>query len=347
MDIKHISSCSQLTEEHFAFFSRTRELTYALIERAAEISAYQDGAEKIILFLARVALHNTWLDGGVRVDVRSTGAAFRCQLVFMCDRGGSFDILKKVELNTSYTDFLKVKDSLKIKPFSVKEETAGGERRLIFTASEAIREMSVPPPEFKAAQAKLAKLVIPGPPPMPRDMPQLRPDLQAALEAHRVRPPTTVTQTKIAVPQVPVQQPATPPPQFAPAAKAPPPSLRGASSRQTLAYVFGGLEPPALKLDKPGLSPGVQAAQERSVAAQRAPERAARPAVPPPPREPMPSEAPTLPKRPRPKAVAAPAPPAAPPPTLFDRLAAKQRDAIAPASESSPPSTEEIDGGWK
>lgn len=254
MDLETINTFADLDESKFAWFASRRELTYALLDRLAAICQPHSGAEITLRFLARVALNNSWLDGGLRVDVRFIGIAFHCQIVLMRDLGNEYEVLKRFELKASYTEFLKLKDDRGIRPFTVREEEAGKNRTLIFLAPEAARRNSIPPREYQLAQEHMAKLTTPKTPLLPRGLPQLKPEVQAALDHQRIRPPQPTL-----VDYLPAIEPE-------------------ATAKQTRGHGFGGIEPPTAPVLDPQRSPGVQAAQAAQKAKARA---AARPPTPP------------------------------------------------------------------
>lgn len=193
MELSSLQTCSQLNEDIFAEFSTTREHAYALLDRVAEISQPHDGIEKVISFLARIALGNSWVDGGLRVDVRHTGM-FKCQLKLMRDLGGDeFEVLKKIGLSASYLEFKEAgKNPQDILPFTMDEKAFGPDKLLTFTAPEAVRRSTKPPPAFLEAQACVLERqqrwtqpfvpVIESP---EQALPKLRPELQAALDKRR------------------------------------------------------------------------------------------------------------------------------------------------------------------
>ncbi len=182
MDFSFLLSCNDLTEDHFAEAAESREDTYELLLRIAEISRQHDGTSTAILrFLSRVAMTSRWVDGDVRIRIDFCGM-FRTRLILMRGFGGDeFEVLKRIELSVSFMEFREAcKESRAIQPFIVSAAgLTGKDMFLVLDAPEQARRESVKPPAFEAAQARLAeKLRQP-------QIPRLKPEVAAALEKIR------------------------------------------------------------------------------------------------------------------------------------------------------------------
>ncbi len=182
MDFSFLVSCNDLTEDHFAEAAESREDTYELLLRMAELSEPHDGTSTMLIrFLARVAIASSWVDGDVRIKIVFSGV-FRTRIILMRGLGGDeFEVMKRVELAVSFMEFREAcKETKAIQPFIVSAAgLTGKDMFLVLDAPEQARRESVKPPAFEAAQARLAeKLRQP-------QIPRLKPEVAAALEKIR------------------------------------------------------------------------------------------------------------------------------------------------------------------
>jgi len=182
MDFSFLRSSADLTEDHFAEAAETREDTYELLLRMAELSEPHDGTSaRLIRFLARVAIASHWVDGDVRIKIEFSGV-FRTRVILLRGLGGDeFEVLKRLELAVSFMEFRGAcEETRAIQPFIVSAaNSTGKDMHIVLDAPERIRRSSIPPPEFTAAQARLAlKLQAP-------QIPRLKPEVAAALEKIR------------------------------------------------------------------------------------------------------------------------------------------------------------------
>lgn len=152
MDLSHIATCQDLTEDDFALAASTRDHAYELLNHLALICEPHSGEERILLFLARCAVQE-WVDGDLRVEVRLE-SMFGCQLTLLCGIGGeAFEVMKRVHLSSSFLSFKHLaEDPAQIAPFQV---TVDDRDRLVFDAPAAERSTSLPPLDFLDAQRRL------------------------------------------------------------------------------------------------------------------------------------------------------------------------------------------------
>lgn len=152
MDLAHIATCQDLTEDDFALASASREDAYELLNHASVICEPHSGEERVLLFLARCAVQD-WIEGDLRVEVRLEGM-FECHLVLLCGLGGdAFEVMKRVFLSASFLSFKQLGETPnELLPL---ELTHGDNQRLVFDATAFARQSSVPPESFRVAQRRL------------------------------------------------------------------------------------------------------------------------------------------------------------------------------------------------
>jgi len=152
MDLSHIATCQDLTEDDFALAASTRDHAYELLNHLAVVCEPHSGEERILLFLARCAVQE-WVDGDLRVEVRLE-SMFECQLTLLCGIGGeAFEVMKRVHLSSSFLSFKHLaEDPGQITPFQI---TVDDRDCLVFDAPAAVRRTSLPPLDFLDAQRRL------------------------------------------------------------------------------------------------------------------------------------------------------------------------------------------------
>jgi hypothetical protein len=74
LDLSSIHRCADITEAHVIQAARSREQMRELLMHAAKISRPGEGAAKVMLALARMAMSSSdWVEGDLRADLRANG----------------------------------------------------------------------------------------------------------------------------------------------------------------------------------------------------------------------------------------------------------------------------------
>jgi hypothetical protein len=199
-DFATLRRCAEITDDVVAEAVASRAAMRALLTRASEIARPMEGAARILVALARMATNACdWLDGDLVVEI--VGDDEVAVVEVMSELGGGFRerIFPTFTLHVALDEFVR---AVRLVPRMVTplrmQEKAG---RLVFTATEAVRTSTRPPPAAEVEEDLLTIEVT-----APESAPKLR-----------ARPPTPSLAR-----EEPPETPRTPPVIVPAAAKAPP-----------------------------------------------------------------------------------------------------------------------------
>lgn len=152
MDLSHIATCHDMTEDDFVVASASRESAYELLNHASVICEPHSGEERLLLFLARCALQD-WVDGDLRVEVRLEGM-FECHLLLLCGLGGdAFEVMKRVFLSASFLSFKQLGEQPE--ELIPLELTSADNQRLVFDTTFEVRDSGIPDADLADGQGDL------------------------------------------------------------------------------------------------------------------------------------------------------------------------------------------------
>ena len=162
----HIARCIDLRDEDVAKAIATRQSTRDLLARLAAVSSPNTGVAKALLVLARMATTGCdWIDGDLRIELTATGAATVVDV--STDLGGGLfeRALHPLTYEAPLEEFTRAIDRVPrmVAPLVIRART---ERRLILSATAAIRRTSAPPPPIEISAENLyVRAPAPAPPP--------------------------------------------------------------------------------------------------------------------------------------------------------------------------------------
>ena len=152
---RHIARCMDLREEDIARSVATRESTRDLLAHLAAVSSPNTGVAKVLLVLARMATTGCdWIDGDLRIVLaaQADGTAVDVSTDL---GGGLFErVLHPVTFQAPLEEFARAIDRVPrmVAPLIIRART---ERRLILSATAAIRRTSAPPPPIEISAENL------------------------------------------------------------------------------------------------------------------------------------------------------------------------------------------------
>jgi len=187
----HLKRCLELRERDIVAAVAQREACKELLDHLAKISKPNDGAPKILLIFARMATTACdWIDGELRIEIMGDGDVSVVEMMSELGGGLRERVMPSFGLNVPLVEFTRAVERVPhmIAPLVTKTKTA---RRVIFSATEATRRTSMPPPFVEIGEDSL--FVVPGAPKMPvvgGRTPLPRPSPKIALKEEPQEPAT-------------------------------------------------------------------------------------------------------------------------------------------------------------
>ena len=151
----HIARCMDLREEDIAQSIAARQSAGDILAHLAKVSAPNTGAAKVLLVLARMATTGCdWIDGDLRIEL--TANADGTVVDVSTDLGGGLfeRVLHPITFKAPLEEFSRAIDRVPrmVAPLIIRART---ERRMILSATAAIRRTSAPPPPIEISAENL------------------------------------------------------------------------------------------------------------------------------------------------------------------------------------------------
>jgi hypothetical protein len=166
--LAHIKRCLDITDRDIAHAVETREACKALLDQIAKVAAPNQGAPKLLILLARMATNACdWIDGDLRIEMVGDGDVTVVETMSELGGGMKERILPPFSMNVPMTEFVRAVERVPhmIAPLITKTVSP---RRVVFSASEEVRQTTVPPPRVEIGEASLYGPKPPRPPKVPR-----------------------------------------------------------------------------------------------------------------------------------------------------------------------------------
>jgi hypothetical protein len=154
-DFALIARGFDLQSEHIAEAIGTRELTRALLERLAKVSAPDSGVAKVLLVYARMATNACdWLDGGLWIDLTIDSDVTVVEAYTELGGGLRERLFAPVRFKAPLSEFVRAIERVPhmIAPLTTRSSTA---RRLTLSATEVVRRTTAPPPPIEISAESL------------------------------------------------------------------------------------------------------------------------------------------------------------------------------------------------
>jgi hypothetical protein len=184
-DFAALERCAEITDDVVADAIASRAAMRALLARASEIARPMEGAARVLVAFARMATTACdWLDGDLRVEIAGDDEV--CVVDVMSELGGGMRerVFPSFTLRVSLDEFVRAVRLVPRMVLPLKMQQREG--RLVFSATEAVRASTRPPPATEVEEDLLTievtapesapKLRARAPiPPLPRDEPPSTP----------------------------------------------------------------------------------------------------------------------------------------------------------------------------
>jgi hypothetical protein len=166
-DFAHLARCLDLQEQDVIDSIGTRERTRALLNHLAARSAPNTGVAKVLIVFARMATTACdWLDGDLTIELRSESDGTAIETATELGGGLRERVFAPIAFGAPISEFQRAIDRVPhmIAPLSVR---ASGPRRVVLTATEAVRQTTIPPPIEIASESLYVRASGPAPAPGP------------------------------------------------------------------------------------------------------------------------------------------------------------------------------------
>ncbi len=168
MTLSVIKRCIEVTDAQIATAIVSRSGAKALLDHMAKIGRPNEGAPKILIILARMAVSgDEWLDGDLRVEVVGDGDVSIFEVMTELGGGLRERALPSFAVNVPLAEFVGAVERVPrmIEPLAVK---AKSDRRLVLVTGPGAGARTLPPPPVAIAEEHLIE-----PPPSPKNVPSV------------------------------------------------------------------------------------------------------------------------------------------------------------------------------
>jgi hypothetical protein len=150
-DFGSLTRCAEISDDVVAQAVRSHDAMKALLARAAEIARPMEGAARVLVALARMATTAcTWLEGDLVVEIVGDDEVSVVEVTSELGGGLRERVFPTFTLHVSVDEFVRAVRLVPRMILPLKMTESGG--RLRFSATEAVRHSTRPPPAIEVEE---------------------------------------------------------------------------------------------------------------------------------------------------------------------------------------------------